>query len=140
MRTGYAAAAALALDTAVILAFVLIGRASHHEAGGLAGLLHTAWPFLVGLAVGEVATRAWRRPMALVPTGVGVWLSTVTIGMIARVAAGQGTAIAFIAVALGFLGLFLIGWRGAARLLGRQWPARQARHPGEPNKFGGSVS
>jgi len=90
---------------------VLIGRASHHDGGGLAGLAAAAWPFLTGLAVGELGTRAWRRPAALLPTGVGVWLSTVTVAMILRVIAGQGTAAAFIAVALAFLGLFLLGWR-----------------------------
>ena len=37
---------------------------------------------------------------ALVPTGVGVWLCTVAIGMVLRVVSGQGTALAFILVAL----------------------------------------
>lgn len=99
------------LDTCMVLAFVIIGRASHRAGGGLAGLASTAWPFLTGLALGELATRSWRRPAALVPTGIGVWLSTVIVGMTLRVVAGQGTAIAFIAVALAFLGLFLLGWR-----------------------------
>ena len=46
-------------------------------------------------------TRFWRQPTALVPTGVGVWLGTVAVGMALRVLAGQGTAFAFILVALG---------------------------------------
>jgi FtsH-binding integral membrane protein len=102
------------LDVCMVLVFVIIGRASHQEGDGLAGVIKTAWPFLAGLAVGEAGTRSWKRPMALVPTGVGVWLSTVVLGMILRVAAGQGTAIAFIFVALAFLGLFLLGWRVVA--------------------------
>jgi hypothetical protein len=112
---------AVITDVVVVLAFVVIGRANHHASGGLAGLsglagiASTAWPFLTGLATGELAVRSWRRPIALVPTGVGVWLSTVVIGMTLRVIAGQGTAVAFIAVALGFLGLFLLGWRAAAQ-------------------------
>jgi FtsH-binding integral membrane protein len=110
-RPAAAAVAASALDACMVLAFVVIGRASHHQADGLAGVIRTFWPFLAGLAVGEVATRSWKRPMALVPTGVGVWLSTVALGMILRVVAGQGTAVAFILVALAFLGLFLLGWR-----------------------------
>jgi FtsH-binding integral membrane protein len=99
------------VDTCLVLAFVLIGRASHHDGGGLAGLVSTAWPFLTGLAAGEIVTRGWRRPAALLPTGVVVWLSTVAVGMILRVVAGQGTAAAFIAVALAFLGVGLLGWR-----------------------------
>ncbi len=112
------AIASVSIDALSVLAFVIIGRASHHEGGGLAGLANTAWPFLAGLAAGELATRCWRRPAALWPTGTGVWLSTVALGMILRVLAGQGTAAAFIAVALAFLGLFLLGWRGIAALLG----------------------
>jgi Protein of unknown function (DUF3054) len=110
-RPATAAVAAIALDACLVLAFVVIGRASHHQADGISGVIRTAWPFLAGLAVGEVATRSWKRPMALIPTGVGVWLSTVALGMILRVVAGQGTAVAFIFVALAFLGLFLLGWR-----------------------------
>jgi Protein of unknown function (DUF3054) len=33
--------------------------------------------------------------------------------------AGQGTAVAFVLVALAFLGLFLLGWRLAFRLVRR---------------------
>jgi cell division protein FtsX len=35
------------------------------------------------------------------------------------VVSGQGTAVAFIAVALAFLGLFLLGWRLVAALASR---------------------
>ena len=99
-----------------VLAFVMIGRASHQAGESLAGVTSTAWPFLAGLAAGEAATRAWRRPAALVPTGVGVWLATVALGQLLRVVSGQGTDAAFIAVSAVFLGLFLIGWRLAAGL------------------------
>lgn len=114
----FPAASAVVLDACAVLVFVVIGRASHHESGGLAGLASTLWPFLTGLAAGELITRSWRRPVALAPTGIGVWLSTVALGMVLRVVAGQGTAIAFILVALAFLGLFLLGWRLVAA---RSW-------------------
>jgi hypothetical protein len=61
------------------------------------------------------------------------WLATVAVGMALRVAFGQGTAVAFIIVALGFLGLFLLGWRlllrgavllAAGRLSRRKLPVR----------------
>jgi hypothetical protein len=110
---------ALIADLVAVLAFVIIGRASHHAGGGFPGLISTAWPFLSGLIAGELAVRAWRRPAAMVPTGVVVWLSTVAVGMTFRVIAGQGTAAAFIAVALAFLGLFVLGWRAGALILAR---------------------
>ncbi len=110
-------AAAVLLDVCCVLAFVAIGRASHHDGESVAGLASTAWPFLAGLALGLLATRAWRRPAAIVPAGLGAWLGTAVIGMLLRVMAGQGTAPAFIGVALAFLGLFLLGWRAAAAAL-----------------------
>lgn len=110
------AALALAADVCCVLVFVVIGRANHHTGETLAGVASTGWPFLAGLAAGELATRAWRRPLALIPSGVGVWLGTVAGGQLLRVVAGQGTAVAFIIVSLLFLGLFLLGWRLTARL------------------------
>jgi Protein of unknown function (DUF3054) len=106
--------AAVLLDVCCVLAFVLIGRASHGEPASIAGLARTAWPFMSGLAVGLLVTRAWRRPAAIAATGIGVWLATVAIGMLLRVASGQGTTVTFTLVALAFLGLFILGWRVAA--------------------------
>ena len=111
--------AAVLLDVACVLAFVAIGRASHHDGDSVAGLAAVAWPFLAGLALGLLATRAWRRPAAIVPAGLGAWLGAAVGGMLLRVAAGQGTAPAFIGVALAFLGLFLLGWRGVAAAVSR---------------------
>jgi hypothetical protein len=107
---------AVVLDVACVLIFVIIGRASHTKGESLAGIASTSWPFLTGLGLGWLASRAWRRPLAIRPPGLVVWLSTVAIGMILRVISGQGPAPAFIAVALAFLALFLLGWRLVARL------------------------
>jgi DUF3054 family protein len=107
---------AVAADVACVLAFVVIGRANHHAGETLAGVASTAWPFLAGLAAGELAARGWRRPFALVPTGVAVWLGTVAGGQVLRIVSGQGTAVAFVIVSLLFLGLFLLGWRLLARI------------------------
>ena len=112
---------AVALDVGCVLVFVIIGRASHTKGESLAGVASTAWPFLAGLAFGWLAARAWRQPYRLWPAGVGAWLGTVGLGMLFRVVSGQGTAPAFVGVALAFLGLFLLGWR----LLGRlEWLRR----------------
>jgi hypothetical protein len=114
---------AAALDVGCVLVFVIIGRASHTKGESLAGVASTAWPFLAGLAGGWLATaglagqRAWRQPFRLWPAGVGAWLGAVVLGMAFRVVSGQGTAPAFVGVALAFLGLFLLGWRLLGRLL-----------------------
>lgn len=110
--------AALA-DVLVVIVFVVIGRRSHDEGGALAGIVSTAWPFLVGLGVGWIVTQAWRRPTALA-TGVGIWIVTVLVGMLVRrFLAGDGTAPAFIVVATIFNGTFLVGWRAIVALLRR---------------------
>jgi Protein of unknown function (DUF3054) len=110
---------AVLLDICCVLVFVIIGRASHTKGDTVTGIASTAWPFLVGLGAGWAVTRAWRRPVALRPSGLGAWLGAVAIGMLLRVVAGQGTAVAFVFVALAFLGLCLLGWRLLARLIAR---------------------
>jgi FtsH-binding integral membrane protein len=110
---------ALIVDCCCVLLFVVIGRASHAKGESLGGIASTAWPFLAGLAGGWLAARAWRRPFGFFPAGVGAWLGAVILGMVLRVVSGQGTAVAFIGVALAFLGLFLLGWRLVAGLASR---------------------
>ena len=105
------AAWAIAADVGCVLVFVTIGRASHHDGASLAGMADTAWPFLAGLAAGWLVTRAWRRPAALLPAGIGAWLACAGAGQALRVIAGQGTKPAFVAVSVVFLGAFLLGWR-----------------------------
>jgi FtsH-binding integral membrane protein len=114
-----------ALDAAWLGVFVLVGRTSHTEGVTLPGFLRTGWPFWVGLFAGWLAARAWRRPAALVPTGVVVWPVCVAAAMVLRAVSGQGVAAAFIGVALAFVGLGLLGWRALAHLVPSA-PARVA--------------
>jgi len=107
---------AAAADVAWLVAFVLLGRSSHTEGESVTGVARTLWPFLVGLALGWVAARAWRRPARVVPTGVVVWPVCVAAAMVLRAASGQGVAVAFVGVALAFVGLGLLGWRAVAGL------------------------
>ena len=109
---------ALVLDVVLVIAFAALGRASH-DSDVLGGLWRTAWPFLAGLAVGWLVTRAWRAPAAPLRTGVGVWAATVIGGMLLRAASGQGIAVAFIIVATLALLLGLVGWRLIAAVVAR---------------------
>jgi Protein of unknown function (DUF3054) len=110
---------AVLLDCCCVLVFVIIGRASHAKGESLAGIASTAWPFLAGLGIGWLAARGWRHPLGVFPAGVGGWLGAVAVGMVLRVVSGQGTAFAFVLVALAFLGLFQLGWRAAVSLAPR---------------------
>ncbi|HYK68909.1 MAG TPA: DUF3054 domain-containing protein [Streptosporangiaceae bacterium] len=106
-----AVAIAVLLDVCSVLVFVIIGRHTHHNGDTPAGIWDTAWPFLSGLAIGMIAVRFWRKPTAIRPAGLGAWIGAAGAGMAIRVAAGQGTAPAFIGVTFAFLALFLLGWR-----------------------------
>jgi hypothetical protein len=102
---------AVALDSVIVLVFVAIGRTAHADGVTIAGLASTAWPFLAGMAGGWLALARGRRDGMALSSGLVVWISTVVLGMVFRVVSGQGTAVAFVFVALGFLGLTMVGWR-----------------------------
>lgn len=113
------------MDVLLVVLFCMLGRRSHDEAV-LSGLLHTVWPFGIGLAVGWVLAAAVSRRRTgdepfdgtmVWPTGIAVWGCTLVIGMLLRVVSGQGTAASFILVASTVLAFFLLGWRGAIRAI-----------------------
>ena len=111
----------LGIDVACVLVFCALGRRSHDEGLNVAGIATTAWPFLSGTAVGWLASQAWRRPAAVYPTGVVVWLCTVAVGMLLRKVIAAGVAGSFIVVASTVTALLLLGWRALAQ------PRRRAR-------------
>ena len=112
-----ASSAAFVADLICVVVFCTIGRRSHAEGITLSGVAETAWPFLAGAGVGWLLSRGWRRPVAVAPTGVAVWLCTVVIGMLLRKASSQGVAVSFIVVASLVTALLLLGWRGAVAAL-----------------------
>ena len=109
-------------DAAAIVVFAAIGRANHDESTGVHGVWHTAWPFLLGAALGLAVTAYARSSPLTVRAGIRVWVWTLVIGMVVRAATGAGTAIAFVIVAAIVLAVFLIGWRAAVT-----WRSRRSR-------------
>jgi hypothetical protein len=101
----------IVVDIFVVVLFVGIGRANHHHGDNFSGIVSTIWPFAVGLAVGWLVVLVRRQNGLSLGAGVEVWLATVVLGMTLRVIAGQGTAFAFIVVALVFLGALMLGLR-----------------------------
>ncbi|WP_245867082.1 DUF3054 domain-containing protein [Serinibacter salmoneus] len=112
------AAGAIA-DTLAVLLFVLIGRDTHHDSGVLAGLLGTAWPFLLAATLGWAVTRAWRAPARVWPTGVIVWAVTVLGGLALRGVTGGGLSGGFPLVTAIALAVLLLGWRAIVALATR---------------------
>lgn len=110
----------LAIDLVVVVVFAALGRRTHEGGGALTGVADTAWPFLVGLAVGHLAVRG----SVTVRAGFVVWLVTVAAGMALRQVTGDGTALAFVLVATAFLGT---GMLVARAVLGRLTSPRRGK-------------
>ena len=76
------AAYAFFADLVLVVIFAVIGRASHNEGilgdAGL-GLLETVWPFAVALVFAWLVTLAFRRPLAVLRTGVPIWLIIIIV-------------------------------------------------------------
>lgn len=106
----------LGVDVACVLVFCAVGRRSHDEGVNVAGVAATAWPFLSGTALGWLLSRAWRRPAAVAPTGVVVWLCTVAVGMLLRKASSAGVTASFVVVAASVTAVLVLGWRAATGL------------------------
>jgi hypothetical protein len=109
----------LGIDVVCVLVFCAVGRRNHDEGINVAGIVTTAWPFLAGTALGWLASQAWRRPTAVTPTGVVVWLCTVAVGMLLRKTTSAGAAPSFVVVASAVTALLLLGWRAAIVLASR---------------------
>jgi hypothetical protein len=107
------------MDVIGVLVFCALGRRSHAEGVTVTGVAATAWPFLTGTVVGWLASRGWRRPTVVVPTGVVVWLCTVMVGMVLRKASSAGVAASFVVVAASVTAVLLLGWRVAVGLAQR---------------------
>lgn len=118
---------AFVVDVLLVALFVVIGRASHGE--DRSAFIVTLWPFAIGLVVGWVGARGWRRPFSISRTGLPAWVGTVLIGMLLRAASGQGVQIAFVVVATIVVGGFLLGWRFLLVALDRS-ASRTADTPG----------
>jgi Protein of unknown function (DUF3054) len=110
----------LAADVVGVLVFCALGRRSHVEGLSVTGVASTAWPFLTGTVVGWLASRGWRRPTAVVPTGVVVWICTVAVGMLLRKASSAGVAASFVVVASSVTAVLLLGWRASVGLAVRR--------------------
>jgi len=110
---------AVGLDVGSVVFFVAAGRRTHEQDPAITGLIETAAPFLLGLLLAWIVARAWRSPES-VRTGLVIWPLTVLFGMLLRnVVFDDGTALSFVIVTAGFLGLTLVGWRAVVALIDR---------------------
>src|SRR5436305_15247496 len=107
-------------DGAAILLFAALGRAAHDEHGNaILHVLGVAAPFLVGWYVAAILLGAYRAPVfqrlgiGLCQTA-GAWFVGGIIGLTIRsLLEGRIVPFAFVLIALGFVMILLLVWRGA---------------------------
>jgi hypothetical protein len=114
----------LSFDVGSVLVFVVAGRSNHGAEESVAGILHTAGPFLIALAIGWAVARAWQDPASLQVGGTVLAVTVVAGMLLRRFAFDDGIQLSFILVAAAFLTLFLMGWRLGARWAERRSTAR----------------
>jgi hypothetical protein len=113
------------LDASVIISFAFIGSDFHGFTFDFVGILGVAVPFLIALAGGILALRAWTKPLSILN---GSLLAVISLagGMLLRhYAWGDGTARAFIIVTGAYFITFMVGWRLVA--LGVSWFVTRSR-------------
>ncbi len=105
-------------DLLVLVVFVLIGRRTHGEDAGIGGFVRVLWPFVAGLVLGWAVTVLFREPLAW-RRALPAWLVTVVGGMALRVLLeGRDFKLAFMIVALLFVGFGMLGWRAVVHRFG----------------------
>lgn len=111
-----------AFDLAVVVVFIVLGRAEHDSTaaeGGsaLTALVTTLAPFAIALGAAWAQPSIRRAPLTL-RSGALIWAATLVGGLALRsLVFGDGIAPAFIAVAAGFTALGIIGWRAISQSL-----------------------
>jgi hypothetical protein len=113
-------------DAVAVLAFTLIGIASH-DGSLVAAFGRVVWPFALAAALGWVITRAWLDPTRIWPTGVLIWFITVLGGLLLRGVSGQGLAWSFTLVTAVFLAITMLGWRTLVTALRRAQAANASK-------------
>ncbi|WP_432557726.1 DUF3054 domain-containing protein [Granulicoccus sp. GXG6511] len=103
------------VDVWLVLTFVTLSRLSHNQVIDAAGVLGTAWPFLVGLVLGWLITRSWRTTLTF-PAALGVFVCTLALGIAFRHITFTGAQPSFVAMAFSVLSVLVMGWRLIAYL------------------------
>jgi hypothetical protein len=115
------------LDASVIVSFAFIGSDFHGFSLDFLGFMGVAVPFLIALAGGIFALRAWIKPLSIL-NGFLLAVISLTGGMLLRSYVwGDGTARTFIIVTGVYFMAFMVGWRLIA--LGIEWLVSRSSGP-----------
>jgi hypothetical protein len=116
---------ALIADVLAVLAFVVLGKATHGELTDAVGVLVTAAPFLAGVALGWCSTLVRTAPVTL-RAGALVLGCTLLVGLIGRAVVTGRLPVTFVLVTVLTLAVLLLGWRAVALVVTRRSRAKSA--------------
>ena len=112
----------LVVDVIAVLSFSVLGRGAHNRTPGIAGVLETAWPFLLALAAAWIVRLVWKAgpaPLSMATAGY-LWAVTLVGGMVLRgLTTGRIPHWSFMIVAAIALAVLFFGWRAVAGLIRR---------------------
>lgn len=113
----------LVVDVIAVLVFSVLGRGAHNRTPGIAGVLETAWPFLLALAVAWIVRLVWKSgpaPLTMATAGY-LWAVTLVGGMVIRgLATGRVPHWSFMIVAAIALAVLFFVWRAIAGTIVRR--------------------
>lgn len=111
----------LGLDAVLIIIFAAFGIASHDGSLDMLSIARVAVPFLLPYLLLAATIKPTRLIHNVFPVGVALWLVTVVLGPVFRaVFFGDTSAMAFILVTAGVLGVFLLGRRSISNVITRR--------------------
>lgn len=117
--------APLAADLACVLVFAAAGKATHEASASNWVILAIVWPYALAAVLAHGVLVARGRPAGrLWPEGAMVLAVTYVLGMLLRAVSGRGIEVDFLVVAVIFLALMMLGWRGIAQVAGRRRTSR----------------
>ena len=115
----------LVADLVCVLVFAFAGKTSHEAGDSDWVVLAIVWPFALGVAVAHAGlVSRGRQTRRIWPEGAVVLAVTYLLGMLLRAVSGRGLAVGFLVVALLFLALTLLGWRGIVQVAGGRRTSR----------------
>ncbi len=100
-----------AIDLAVVVVFVIVGRQTHDEGNAMAAAALTAAPFIIALAAGWLLSSFVRATTPLIEGGLIALITAGAGTFLRRVVFDEGIAFPFVLVTTGFLAAGMIGWR-----------------------------
>lgn len=117
---------AVVLDAAALVAFVVIGNASHGGLGDVANLAIIVAPFIIGWFATALVAKLYAEPLSLARTGLTFVIALPVAYLLRALVFGRGVPLVFVLVTTAFLALVIFGWRLVALGVTRMRARRRA--------------